>query len=180
MDDAALATHWLDAARNLAVAAELEGVYAAVAAEIEARGPACWASGRCCNFAKTGHRLYVTGLEAAYTVSRLATNAAREASTSPLRVLGAAPRPPELTAASLADARARGGCPFQVLNLCGAHAIRPLGCRVYFCDRSTQEWQRELSERAIERIKSLHERRAIAYRYAEWRGLLELFIAARA
>lgn len=180
MTDPALALHWLAAARDPAIAAELEGVYALVAAEVEARGPACWASGRCCNFEKTGHRLYVTGLEAAYTVSRFATILEHRAPASPLAVLGTSHPPLELTESSLADARARGGCPFQVLNLCGVHAIRPLGCRVYFCDRSAQEWQRELSERAIERVKALHERRAIAYRYAEWRGLLALFIAARA
>ena len=156
IDDKALATQWLAAARDPNIAAELEAIYAEVAKAITARGPACWASGRCCNFEKTGHRLYVTGLEAAFTVARLDSI--------------------PLNAATLADARARGGCPFQVLNLCGVHAIKPLGCRVYFCDRSAQAWQQELSEQALTQIKALHESRGIAFRYGEWRGMLELFV----
>lgn len=156
IDDTSLAAHWLAAARDPHIAAELEAIYTEVATAITDRGPACWASGRCCNFEKTGHRLYVTGLEAAYTVARLDSI--------------------PLNAASIADARSRGGCPFQVLNLCGIHTIKPLGCRVYFCDRSAQAWQQGLSEHALTQIKSLHQSRKIEYRYGEWRGMLELFV----
>ncbi len=89
--------HWLAAANNPAIRADLESVYAEVARAIAERAPACWASGRCCNFKEAGHRLYVTGLEAAYTVSRSPhTTGARQ-----------------LTAESLAEALARGGCPFR-------------------------------------------------------------------
>ncbi len=157
IDDKTLAAQWLAAARDPGIAGELESIYSEVARAITERGPACWASGRCCNFEKTGHRLYVTGLEAAFTVSRL--NEIR------------------LDAAAIEEARTRGGCPFQVTNLCGVHAIKPLGCRVYFCDRSAQTWQQELSERALMQIKALHERRSIEYRYGEWRGMLEMFAA---
>jgi Fe-S-cluster containining protein len=155
-----LAAAWLAAARDEGVALELESIYAYTAAAIEARGPACWASGRCCNFEAVGHRLYTTGLEAAYTVSRLAEQAAA----------------PALTPASLEAALARGGCPFQVANLCGVHTIKPLGCRVYFCDRSAQEWQMDLSERTLGRLKTLHERHGIEYRYGEWRAMLGMFV----
>jgi Fe-S-cluster containining protein len=126
-----------------------------IADQIEARGPACWASGRCCSFEKAGHRLYVTGLEAAYTVSRLG------------RVL---------SVAEVEAARVRGDCPFLEKNLCGVHGIKPIGCRVYFCDRSAQEWQQELSERALEQVKRLHELHGIPYRYGEWRGMLEMVV----
>jgi Fe-S-cluster containining protein len=145
---------WLSAARDPRIAAELEAIYADLAAEVAARGPACWASGRCCNFERTGHRLYVTGLEAAYTVARLNESH------------------PPLTELSLAEAMNRGGCPFQVRNLCGVHAIKPLGCRVYFCDRSSQQWQQTLAERLHRRVRELHDRHGIPYRYAEWRSLL--------
>lgn len=147
------ARSWLDAARSDAVARDLEAVYAIIADQVEARGPACWASGRCCNFDRTGHRLYTTGLEAAYTITRLR-------------------RP--LDIAEIRAAVVGGGCPFQEGNLCGVHPIRPLGCRVYFCDRSAQDWQMDLSERAIAMVRELHDRRRIAYRYAEWRSLLAL------
>jgi hypothetical protein len=56
------------------------------------------------------------------------------------------------------------------------HAIRPLGCRIYFCDRSAQDWQHELSERLIADIRGLHDRHGVEYRYAEWRGLLAAFL----
>jgi len=142
---------WLRAATDPRVATELDAIYAMLADQIAARAPACWASGRCCNFDAAGHRLYVTGLEAAYTLARL---------DSPL-------------AASAIDAAvACGGCPFQSANLCGVHTIKPMGCRVYFCDESAQQWQHDLSERALAMIRALHDRHAIEYVYAEWRSLL--------
>ncbi|MBX3381281.1 MAG: hypothetical protein KF805_14395 [Phycisphaeraceae bacterium] len=146
---------WLAAARSPSVAASLEAVYAMIADQIEARGPACWASGRCCNFEKAGHRLYTTGLEAAYCVARLEV---------------------PLTMEALDAAAARGGCAFQVANICGVHAIKPSGCRVYFCDRSAQQWQHELTERAVEQIRLIHDREGIEYRYAEWGSVLRLFV----
>jgi len=144
---------WLAAARAPEICAGLKAVYQVIADQIEARGPACWASGRCCNFETTGHRLYVTGLEAAYTLTRVN-------------------RP--LAQADLDTARARGDCPFLSLNVCSVHTIKPIGCRVYFCDRSAQDWQKDLSERVLELVRKLHDRHAIPYRYGEWRGMLAL------
>ena len=145
---------WLTAARNPAIAAELESIYAACGAAITAQGPACWASGRCCNFTKTGHLLYVTGLEAAFAVTRLTSDH------------------PALTRSTIAEAIAAGGCPFQIGNTCGVHTIKPLGCRVYFCDKSSQTWQHELTERLLDDVRSLHDRHALEYRYGEWRLML--------
>lgn len=181
-----LAAHWAAAVERHDIRAELEAVYADVASEIAARGPACWASGRCCNFERTGHRLYVTGLEAAYCLAGLATRREHAAPSPqvglphPLKVI-ATPATTEpiaqpLSARTLADARARGGCPMQVGHLCGAHHEKPLGCRVYFCDRTAQAWQQDLTERQLARVRSLHERHGIAYRYGEWRAMLERFL----
>lgn len=158
MTDRDLAQAWLTAARDARIAAELEAVYAYIAAAIESRGPACWASGRCCNFDAAGHRLYTTGLETAYMVARLEA-------------------PSRLSHETLAAALARGGCPFQTDNLCGVHLIKPLGCRVYFCDRSAQTWQQDLTERALSQVRAIHDRHALEYRYGEWRGMLGLFLA---
>ncbi len=163
------AAAWLAAVRDERIALELESVYEYIADAVESRGPACWASGRCCSFDTAGHRLYVTGLEAAYTVNKL-RQLNRDHQAPEL-----APRP--LTGHSLAAARALGGCPFQSANLCSIHAIKPLGCRVYFCDRSAQSWQQELSERALAQVRAVHERHALEYRYGEWRDMLALFIS---
>lgn len=169
MSEPTLARAWLVAARDERVVAELEGIYGFIAAAVESRGPACWASGRCCNFEAVGHRLYVTGLEAAYTVARL---------PSPNPHVGTAPglNLPVLSTATLVSARVSGGCPFQVKNLCGIHAIKPLGCRVYFCDRSAKQWQEELSEATLAQVRSLHNRYGIEYRYGEWRQMLAAFV----
>jgi Fe-S-cluster containining protein len=157
--DRQLVSAWLDAARDEPIASALESIYDTVRTEIEARAPVCWASGRCCNFEQTGHRLYVTGLEAAYTMTRLNEKQA-------------------ITRDDVDEARSRGGCPFQELNLCSVHTIKPLGCRTYFCDRTATEWQQTLTERSLDGIKSIHERFGVPYRYAEWRAMLELFTDA--
>jgi Fe-S-cluster containining protein len=169
-EDRSLAQAWLESATSPAIAHALEDIYAQVAREIAARGPACWASGRCCNFDRAGHRLYVTGLEAAYCVARLPAAGLDHHPAEPAIAAG------PLTTRALALARERGGCPFQVGNLCGVHAIKPLGCRVYFCDRSAQDLQQDLTERTLARVKSIHETHAIPYRYGEWRSMLDLFV----
>lgn len=164
-----LAQSWLDAAQREDVAQALEAVYAEAASAIAARGPSCWASGRCCNFKSAGHLLYVTGLEAAYAISKLPEVAGTRRENYP---------EPSLRPLALQQAKDRGGCPFQLANLCGIHAIKPMGCRVYFCDRSAQQWQNELSERLLGDIRAIHERFGIEYRYGEWLSLLQQITAA--
>lgn len=156
-ESAARAEAWIRFAGDPRVSDRLEAVYVMAREAIEARGPACWASGRCCNFEKTGHRLYCTGLEAAYTVVGLRSRG---------RV--------EPTEVEIQEARRAGGCPLQVANLCGAHEIKPMGCRVYFCDRSVQDWQHELSERLMNEIRRVHDEFGIEYVYGEWRSLLSM------
>jgi Fe-S-cluster containining protein len=170
VSDPALARAWLAAVCDERITLELEGIYDYIGAAVESRGPACWASGRCCSFEAAGHRLYVTGLEAAYTVAKLRSDQQVEPANSAMR-----PRA-ELTAESLSSALDSGGCPFQGANMCNVHTIKPLGCRVYFCDRSAQRWQEDLSEAMLARIRALHERYRIEYRYGEWREMLGAFI----
>ncbi len=173
---------WLACVARPGLVAELEAVYLMIADQVAARGPACWASGRCCNFAKAGHRLYTTGLEAAYCVLRLPTSPPREAGLGQLgareenhQEVGLESRP-TLSAATLADAVARGDCPFLVSQLCGVHTLKPAACRVYFCDEAATQWQNDLSERVHAQIRALHDRHAVPYRYGEWRELLGLFV----
>lgn len=149
----AVAEAWLRAARDPQVSGELELVYAALARESARRRPVCTASGRCCRFEAWGHRLYTTGLEAAFTL----------VSIDPALV------PDER---GVADAVARGGCPFQPATLCEVHEHRPLGCRVYYCDPTAQDWQQALSERMLREVRAIHDRHGVPYRYAEWRSLL--------
>ncbi len=164
-----LATIWLAAIARPDIRAALESIYSDAAAAIAQRGPACWASGRCCHFEAHGHRLYVTGLEAAYTIAHL--------SSTP-QPLHSSPPPSTLSLPILDQARVRGGCPFQSANLCTVHTIKPLGCRLYFCDRAAQQWQNELSEQLLARVRSIHDQFSIPYRYGDWRTMLEQFASS--
>ena len=145
---------WTDAAAAGPVHAALDELYGRLGREIERRGPTCWLSGKCCKFDSYGHRLYATGLEIAWL----------------LRQLDA----PGLARLQGADLPGLDGCPFQQGGLCTAHALRPLGCRVYFCDPTAEPWQNELYERFLGDLRNHHESHGIPYRYMEWRqGLAE-------
>jgi Fe-S-cluster containining protein len=131
-------------------------LYDRVDAAVAERGPACRASGRCCHFDTWGHRLYVTGLEIAWLLNRL--------DAEPRRTL----------VESRAEIADFDGCLFQVDRLCRVHRIRPLGCRLFFCDRDSSDWQHAAYERFLHDLQRLHERLGLPYRYLEWRaGLRE-------
>ena len=127
----------------------VEAVYQDVAAAVEARRPKCVISGRCCRFEEYGHRLYVTTLELAAFVQGYE----QEGWDSVTNWDGT-------------------GCPFQVSKLCGVHSIRPFGCRIYFCDATSTQWQQEAYERFHGRLKQLHESLGVPYFYVEWRAAL--------
>ena len=134
----------MTAAERDDVAAAVATVYADVSAAVAARRPACAASGKCCHFDAYGHDLFVTPLELAAFVRQLrATPTANP-----------------------------GGCPFQVGGLCGVHAIRPFGCRLFYCDPTAQQWQQDLYEQLHAELRRLHERLGVDYLYVEWRRAL--------
>jgi len=150
---------WLTAARREGVHAALVDLYDRLEAEIAARGPTCWLSGRCCHFNAHGHRLYVTGLEIAWVWGQL--DAGRREAVRQVAASG--------------DLPTLDGCPLQVNGLCGVHGIRPLGCRIYFCDPTAQDWQNPVYERFLAELRTLHDRLGLPYAYMEWRaGLGEL------
>jgi Fe-S-cluster containining protein len=135
------------AAERADVREAVRDVYARLGQQIEQRRPLCVASGRCCRFEEYGHRLYVTTMELAAFVHELAR------------------RPMEV-------ADNPGGCPFQAGKLCGVHAIRPFGCRIFFCDPTAQDWQQEQYEQFHAELKALHTRLEVSYLYVEWRAAL--------
>jgi Fe-S-cluster containining protein len=151
MMDASLIEAIDAASKREDVVAAVHEVYGRVTAEIDRRRPVCVVSGRCCRFEEYGHRLYLTTME-------LATF---------LHDLGAARLPKQLPPA---------GCPFQAGKLCTIHAIRPFGCRMFFCDSTSAEWQNAAYERFHTVFKSLHEQLDVPYAYMEWRNALKLLI----
>ena len=148
-DRSAFATAVAQASTQPALVAAVREVYAAFEAERAGRSPRCDQSGKCCRFEAYGHRLFVTTVE----------TAAFKAS------LQAAP----VGSMSNWDGT---GCAYQVDGLCSAHEARPFGCRVYFCDPTSTEWQHEQYERFHAAIRELHERFGVRYWYAEWRDAL--------
>lgn len=145
----------LEASRRAEAREGVLAVYAEVQREIDARRPICQASGRCCRFEEFGHRLYVTTLELAAFVYDLPP---------------ADQRSPELRRAL--SSWTGVGCPFQFSRLCGVHHIRPFGCRLFFCDATSTEWQNDLYERLHARLKGLHDTLVVPYFYTEWRHAL--------
>lgn len=159
MKDTSLTTAWSLAAADPRVDGTLRAIDAEVAESTRAAKPLCVASGRCCRFEQFGHRLFVTGLEAAWVLRRLRSDLDRS-----------------LTGSELAAAMASGTCPFLRDGLCSVHTIRPFACRTFFCDPRATAWQAELHERMHARVRSLHDEVGVAYRYGEWRAMLGMFV----
>ncbi|MCE9590058.1 MAG: YkgJ family cysteine cluster protein [Planctomycetes bacterium] len=159
---------WRAFAADPAVDAEIVALYADLSRRISERGPTCWSSGKCCNFDAYGHKLYVTALEIAWVLSKVELPRPTAAPTSTLPIVSAT------LAATTGVLSPTGPCVFQIDRLCSIHAVRPLGCRVYFCQEGTQEWQHEVYELLLADLRKMHDRRAIPYVYMEWRaGLIE-------
>jgi len=136
----------------------VERIYTDLAADVAKRRPVCVVSGRCCRFEEYGHRLYVTTLELAAFLHGFETGAKDERLASAIQKWDGA------------------GCPFQVSKLCGVHAIRPFGCRIYFCDATSTQWQQEAYEVFHARLKRLHEELGVPYYYVEWRQALRAIL----
>ena len=128
----------------------IHDLYADVQKEIDLRRPKCIISGRCCRFEEFGHRLYVTTLELATFLHDL--------KESP---------DPNWTGQ---------GCPFQKNKLCSVHQIRPFGCRLFFCDSTSTDWQQEQYKDFHTRLRQLHDDLAVPYFYLEWRQALGLIL----
>lgn len=131
----------------------LRRFYQQVDTAVEAYEPRCTNRGQCCNFARAGHRLFVTPIELA---------AFRRAYADRWR----------------AAEPASGRCPWQVDGVCTARELRPLGCRVYFCDPQAQAWQNEFYETRLRELKQFMTEQGIQYRYEEWLSALSVFSAA--
>jgi Fe-S-cluster containining protein len=143
------------------VRAAVEDLYARLGSQIEERKPKCDASGRCCRFEEYGHRLFVTTIElATFLASALEGEAPAE------------PKPRISSSLALQVMTDAEGCPYQVEGLCSVHSVRPFGCRIFFCDPSAQDWQKQRYEMFHAELMRLHEQFGISYFYVEWREAL--------
>ena len=145
---------WLEAAAHPDVERQMQSMIVEASEAVRARRPLCVAGGACCRFERFGHQLWMSGLEVAWC----------------LRQVPAMP-----TLEQVDDATRRGDCPFLREGQCSVHWARPLGCRAYFCDGAGEGWQEALLESWHARVRTLHDRLQIPYRYDEWRRLLRVF-----
>lgn len=142
-----------DAAASARIIDATTGLYSEADQRIRQIAPICELSGRCCRFDDYGHRLYVTTAE-------LATFVAMARKT---------PVPTTLTQ------RIDGsGCRFQQGKLCMVHQLRPMGCRMFYCDPRTQQPLQTLFEEYHQKLKRLHEEMDVPYCYLEWRTALDI------
>ena len=147
--DEALTRAVNEAAGRTDVREAVARLYADVQAAIDQRRPRCEISGRCCRFEAYGHRLFATTAELGLFVHELGER--------------------RLDADRGWDGT---GCPFQSNKLCTVHAMRPFGCRMFFCDATSTDWQNEQYERFHALLKRLHEEMSVPYFYVEWRQAL--------
>ena len=118
--------------------------YADLEYRIAAHQPACQCCGQCCQFHRYGHRLFGTSLELCYYLS------------------AGLPCPPLQVNA----------CPYLLEQKCQIRDYRLLGCRIFHCQPHAQEWQSELMEFALRRLRTMHEQFEVPYVYADWMDLL--------
>lgn len=125
--------------------ARLRALYEAVDRRVGASTPKCAVSGRCCDFPVAGHTLFATAIEADLVAD----------------------------AVSIPEPEAPGWCPFYRKRLCTLRDLRPVGCRVYFCDPDYQANAMEDDAAwAHAELQALHRELDLAYRYAPFVDLL--------
>jgi Fe-S-cluster containining protein len=155
MTDDELQQAVIEASHRAEVRSAVELIYADLDAQIAARQPICALSGKCCHFDEYGHRLYITTAELATFVHELSARQNLPIASHPLNINPA-------------------GCTFQIGKACGVHPIRPFGCRIFFCDPTSTDWQQQQYERLHQKLKILHEQLGVPYAYVEWRYALRL------
>lgn len=120
--------------------------------QITAIAPRCEMSGRCCRFEEYGHRLFVTTAEMAAFIHESKS------------------RPAMGRLITKVDG---GSCRFQENGMCMAHPIRPMGCRLFFCDQRYEQSLQALYESMHAQLKAIHNELAVPYAYVEWRQALD-------
>lgn len=105
----------------------------------------CKACGKCCDFDKFDHHLFVTPPELMYlTTGQQAANLGAE------------------NIKSMPTNR----CPYNIDGKCTVYEYRFAACRIFCCDADA-DFQSELSESALKKLKSLCTEFQIPYRYTD-------------
>ena len=133
--------------------AEVEALYAWIDEQLAGQPAAagqCQACGDCCDFVGYDHLLFVTPPELIYLAEKLGVDNLKPMTS--------------------------GRCPYQQASKCTVHACRFAGCRIFGC-RGSAEFQSELTEAALRRLKAICTQFDIPYRYADLAKALANFTA---
>lgn len=133
------------------IAQEVAEVYEWLSTQIRRSGElagSCKGCGRCCDFDRSEHRLFVTTPELTYLAAKLV---------------------PELI-----KPMTNGRCPYQINDKCTIHEDRFAGCRI-FCCSGDADYQGRLSEATLKKLKKICTRFGLAYRYADLGTALNSF-----
>ena len=112
------------------------------------RAGCCETCGACCDFVAYDHRLFVTPPELIYLAAKLDAEGL--------------------------EAMTGRRCPYQQGKRCTVHEHRFAGCRI-FCCKGDPDFQSELSEVAMKKLKAICNRFDVPYRYSEMSKALSDF-----
>ncbi len=132
----------------------LEELYEDIDRHLAPARPTCDNCGKCCDFDRYGHQLYVTTLEMLYFWSGL------HGQQQPNAALKNQPAAPD------------GRCPYQQQG-CMARSSRPASCRIFYCRDLPAEFQHDLTEQVLQRLRVMHEKFQAPYYYADLRQWLQ-------
>lgn len=141
------------------IAEGVEAVYRDVATELAGLNVSCKACGTCCRFARFGHCLFVTSPELVCFARQWRSLPAESAAELVARLASSTLDPGE-------------ACPLQSAEACPVRAIRPLGCRIFYCDKPLAARLNAFYERMQQRMKDLCAATGLPYRYLEWTSSL--------
>lgn len=108
----------------------------------------CTACGKCCHFDRFGHHLFVTTVEISYLAETIGRKNIKP-----------------MTGDS---------CPYNTDSKCTIYENRFAGCRI-FCCSGDKEFQSQLSEAALRKIKTVHTELKIPYNYTDLATTLNSF-----
>lgn len=123
-------------------------IYDRLDRQIRDRAGVCRACGKCCDFEKFDHRLFVTAPELMYLTAKIG---AENIKSMPM-----------------------SRCPYNIDGKCSVYENRFSGCRIFCCDGDA-DFQSKLSESVLEELTALCTEFSIPYRYTDLAGALNSF-----
>jgi Fe-S-cluster containining protein len=133
----------------------------------------CDACGKCCDFSKFDHRLFVTPPELMYLAANLDAALTAETAESAEKKeknknkIKRSDNTKNLgVLCELGGKRKMSWCPYNIDGKCSVYERRFSGCRIFSCKGDT-DFQSRLSESAVKKFKAICEQFQIPYRYTD-------------